>query len=56
MKTDRGIAGIRNLGTKSVKEIGRAFLCVVYSMLSPYEKAQYWQRLIDKPQTNGQEV
>ena len=25
MKTDRGIAGIRNLGTKSVKEIGRAF-------------------------------
>ena len=56
MKTDCGIAGIRNLGTKSVKEIGRAFLCVVYSMLSPYEKAQYWQRLIDKPQTNGQEV
>lgn len=52
MKTDRGIAGIRNLGTKSVKEIGRAFLCMVYSMLSPYEKAQYWQRLIDKAQTN----
>lgn len=56
MKTDRGIAGIRNLGAKSVKEIGRAFLCMAYSMLSPYEKAQYWQRLIDKPQTNGQEV
>lgn len=52
MKTDRGISGIRNLGTKSVKEIGRAFLCMVYSMLSPYEKAQYWQRLIDKAQTN----
>ena len=52
MKTDCGIAGIRNLGTKSVKEIGRVFLCMVYSMLSPYEKAQYWQRLIDKAQTN----
>ena len=56
MKTDRGIAGIRNLGAKSVKEIGRAFLCMVYSMLSPYEKAQYWQRLIGKAQTNEQEV
>ena len=52
MKTDRGIAGIRNLGAKSVKEIGRAFLCMAYSMLSPYEKAQYWQRLIDKARAN----
>lgn len=52
MRTDRGIAGIRNLGTKSVKEIGRAFLCMAYSMLSPYEKTQYWQRLIDKARAN----
>ena len=47
MQTELGIGGIRNLGQKSVKEIGLAFLCLTYSMLSPYEKALYWQRLLD---------
>ena len=47
MKTERGIAGIRNLGAKSVKEISRAFLVFAYSQLSPVERAEYWQRMID---------
>ena len=47
MKTDRGIAGIRNLGAKSVKEINKAFLLFTYSQLSPAERAEYWQRMID---------
>lgn len=47
MKTDRGIAGIRNLGAKRVKEINKAFLLFTYSQLSPAERAEYWQRMID---------
>lgn len=47
MKTDRGIAGIRNLGAKSVKEINKAFLLFTYSQLSPAERSEYWQRMID---------
>ena len=47
MKTERGIAGIRNLGAKSVKEINKAFLLFTYSQLSPAERAEYWQRMID---------
>lgn len=47
MQTELGIGGIRNLGQKSVKEIGLAFLSLTYSLLSPYEKALYWQRLLD---------
>jgi hypothetical protein len=47
MKTERGIAGIRNLGAKSVKEMNKAFLLFTYSQLSPTERAEYWQRMID---------
>lgn len=47
MQTEHGIGGIRNLGQKSVKEIGRAFLIFTYSQLSPAERAEYWQRKID---------
>ena len=47
MQTESGIAGIRNLGAKSVKEISGAFLLFTYSQLSPAERAEYWQRMID---------
>lgn len=47
MQTEAGIAGIRNLGAKSVKEISGAFLLFTYSQLSPAERAEYWQRMID---------
>ncbi len=47
MQTESGIVGIRNLGAKSVKEISRAFLLFTYSQLSPAERAEYWQRMID---------
>ena len=46
-QTEAGIAGIRNLGAKSVKEISGAFLLFTYSQLSPAERAEYWQRMID---------
>ena len=51
MQTELGIGGIRNLGQKSIKEIGLAFLNLTYSLLSPYEKAFYWQRLLDNAHT-----
>lgn len=47
METERGIAGIRNLGLKSVREIKLAFLESCYQRLSNAEKAYYWQRLSD---------
>lgn len=48
MDSERGISGIRNLGSKSVREISAAFLSATYIRLSNGEKAAYWQRIIDK--------
>lgn len=42
-----GIASVRNLGTKSVKEIQGAFLESCYYKLLPYEKAEFWQDVLD---------
>lgn len=53
MQTESGIAGIRNLGAKSVKEISGAFLLFTYSQLSPAERAEYWQRMIDNDSRRG---
>ena len=53
MQTESGVAGIRNLGAKSVKEIIGAFLLFTYSQLSPAERAEYWQRMIDNDSRRG---
>lgn len=47
MDTERGILSIRNLGTKSVKEINGAFIMECYDRLLPYEKAVFWQEVLD---------
>lgn len=47
MKSSSGIAGVRNLGTKSVKEIQITFFEGCYDKLLPYEKAEYWQQVLD---------
>ena len=44
---ENGILSVRNLGQKSAKEIKQLFFEECYSRLLPYEKAQYWQELID---------
>ena len=41
--TEGGIVSIRNLGTKSVKEIEAAFMAECYDRLLPYERAAFWQ-------------
>ena len=44
---EQGITSVRNLGQKSAKEIQQAFFETCYEELLPYEKAQYWQEVLD---------
>lgn len=44
---ENGILSVRNLGQKSAKEIKQSFFEECYTMLLPYEKAQYWQEILD---------
>ena len=45
--TENGLSHIRNIGTKSIKEIKQFFFEECYARLLPYEKAQYWQEVLD---------
>ena len=42
-----GLFNVRNIGQKSVKEIKQVFFEECYARLLPYEKAQYWQEVLD---------
>ena len=44
---ENGILSVRNLGQKSAKEIKQLFFEECYARLFPYEKAQYWQEILD---------
>ena len=44
---ENGILSVRNLGQKSAKEIKQHFFEESYARLFPYEKAQYWQEVIE---------
>ena len=48
LAVENGLLNIRNTGLKSIKEIKHAFFEECYMRLLPYEKAQYWQELLDK--------
>ena len=43
-----GLSGIRNIGAKSVQEIRDAFLLECYSRLLSYEKADFWQSVLNQ--------
>ena len=45
---ENGILSVRNLGQKSAKEIKQLFFEECYSRLLPYEKAHYWQDVLDR--------
>ena len=47
METEHGIVSIRNLGAKSVKEIESAFMAECYDRLLSYERAAFWQDILD---------
>lgn len=46
MNTD-GITSIRNLGAKSVKEIQEVFIAECYERLLPYERALFWEDILN---------
>ena len=48
IQSENGIMAVRNLGAKSVKEIQDAFMEECYTRLLPYEKAEFWQEVLDK--------
>ena len=48
MQTENGLINIRNIGQKSIKEIKQLFFKECYQRLLPYEKAHYWQEVLDK--------
>ena len=45
--SEHGITAVRNLGLKSAKEIRDVFFQECYQRLLPYERAQYWQDILD---------
>ena len=47
--TEEGLTHIRNIGQKSIKEIKGVFFTECYDRLLPYERAAYWQELLDHP-------
>ena len=44
---ENGLQNVRNIGQKSIAEIRQLFLEECYTRLLPYEKAQYWQEILD---------
>ena len=44
---ENGLSNIRNIGQKSLKEIKQLFFEECYQRLLPYEKAHYWQEVLD---------
>ena len=47
MQTTNGLMNIRNIGQKSIKEINQIFFEECYIRLLPYERAKYWQDVLD---------
>lgn len=47
MRSEHGVTSVRNLGLKSAKEIRDVFFEESYRRMLPYERAQYWQEVID---------
>ena len=48
LAVENGIMSVRNLGQKSAKEIKQLFFEECYLRLLPYEKAAYWQAILDR--------
>ena len=47
LAVENGLLNIRNIGQKSIKEIKQLFFEECYARLLPYEKAHYWQEVLD---------
>ena len=53
LATEYGLLHVRNIGQKSVKEIKRVFFEECYLRLLPYEKAQYWEEVLERQDGGG---
>jgi DNA-directed RNA polymerase subunit alpha len=51
LEVENGLQNIRNIGQKSIKEIKQMFFEECYTRMKPYEKASYWQEVIDTNST-----
>ena len=47
LAVENGLLNIRNIGQKSIREIKQLFFEECYARLFPYEKAHYWQEVLD---------
>ena len=47
LEIEDGLLKLRNIGQKSVREIKQLFFEECYARLLPYERAQYWQDVMD---------
>ena len=47
LEIENGLISIRNIGQKSLKEIKQLLFEECYQRLLPYEKAHYWQEVLD---------
>ena len=47
LEIEDGLINIRNIGQKSIKEIKHLFFEECYVRLLSYEKARYWQEILD---------
>lgn len=47
LAVEKGLLNIRNIGQKSIREIKQLFFEECYARLPPYEKARYWQEVLD---------
>ena len=45
---ENGLLNIRNIGQKSIREIKQLFFEECYTRLLPYEKAHYWQTIVEE--------
>lgn len=48
MEREGGLSHIRNIGAKSIKEITEAFMEEAYHRLSVYERAIFWQEVLEQ--------
>ena len=46
--SEEGLKKVRNIGAKSIKEIEEAFFQETYNRLTNYEKAEFWQTLLNE--------
>ena len=47
LEMEEGLSHIRNIGVESIREIKEQFFTECYVRLLPYEKAQYWQEVLE---------